>query len=73
MDMVSKYGQMEQNMRATGKIIKLMDKEYFGMFMEISTKGNGKETKLMALVNIHIVMEQLMKVTGGMIYSMVTE
>ncbi len=71
--MVSKYGQMEQNMRATGKIIKLMDKEYFGMFMEISTKGNGKETKLMALVNIHIVMEQLMKVTGGMIYSMVTE
>ena len=68
-----KCGKMALGMRANGKIIKLMDKEHFGMFMEINTRGNGKEIKPMDLENTPIVMEQLMKVTGAMIYSMVTE
>ena len=67
---VPKSGQMELSMRVIGKIIKLMGKEFFGMFMEINTKENGKEIKRMDMENIHIVMEQLTKVIGVMIYSM---
>ena len=73
MDTEHKYGPMAQNMKANGKIIKLMGKEHFGMFMVINTRGNGKEIKPMDLENTPIVMEQLMKVIGAMIYSMVTE
>ena len=72
-DLVSIYFKMAQNMKANGKIIKLMDKEHFGMFMVINTRDNGKEIKPMDLENTPIVTEQLMKVTGAMIYSMVME
>ena len=67
---VPKFGQMELSMRAIGKIIKLMVKEFYGMFMEINMRENGKEIKHMVTENIHIVMEQLTKVIGVMIYSM---
>ena len=70
MVMEPKFGLMELNMRVIGKIIKLMVRGFFGMFMEINMKENGKEIKHMDTVNIHIVMEQLTKVIGVMIYSM---
>ena len=41
-DMVYKNGQMEQNMKDIGKMIKPMVKEHFGMFLVIFTKENGK-------------------------------
>lgn len=70
MVMEPKFGLMELNMRVIGKIIKLMVRGFFGMFMEINMKENGKEIKHMDTVNIHIVMEQLTKVIGAMIFSM---
>lgn len=73
MVMVHKSGQMELSMKVIGKIIKLTVKEFSGMFMEINMRENGKEIKPMDTENIHIVMEQLMKGTGVMIYSMVRE
>ena len=50
-DMVKelKYGQMVQNMRVCGKIIKLMAKELSGMFMEINMKENGKMISRMVM------------------------
>ena len=47
MAMVLRYGQMVLSMKVIGKITKLMEEEYFGMFMVTNTTGNGKETKLM--------------------------
>ena len=47
MDMDNNNGQMVQNMKDSGKITKLMDKELSGMFMETNMKANGKEIKLM--------------------------
>ena len=73
MVMVHKSGQMELSMKVIGKIIRLTVKEFSGMFMEINMRENGKEIKPMDTENIHIVMEQLMKGTGVMIYSMVRE
>ena len=73
MDKGPKYGQMVQNMKANGKIIKHMVKEHFGMFMVINMKVNGKEIKLMALENILTAMEPPMKVIGEMIFNMDTE
>ena len=73
MDTEHRFGQMVQNMRVNGKIIKLMAKEHFGMSMGINMKANGKEIKPMDSENTLTVMEQLTKVTGAMIYSMVME
>lgn len=42
-----KLGQMELDMKATGKIIKHMEKENFGMLMEIFFRENGKMIKPM--------------------------
>ena len=47
MVMVLKYGQTVQSMKVIGKITKHMEEEYFGMFMVINMKVNGKETKRM--------------------------
>lgn len=49
--MVSNNGQTALNMKDSGKIIKLMDKELSGMFMETNMKANGKETKHTELEN----------------------
>jgi len=51
--MASNNGQMVPNMKGSGKIIKLMDKEHSGMSMEINMRDNGKETKLMELESTH--------------------
>lgn len=70
MDTEFKSGQMEQSMKVIGKIIKLMVKAFSGMSMEINMRENGREIKHMDTANIHIVMEQLTKVTGVTIYNM---
>jgi len=72
MDMGLKYGQMEQNMKEIGKIIKHMAKVYSGMFMETNMKDNGKEIKPMVSENIHTVTVRLMKEIGEMISNMAT-
>ena len=66
-----RFGLMVQNTKATGKTIKPMEEEYFGMFTETNMKANGKETRHMGLENTLIVMGLLMKETGEMIYNMV--
>lgn len=65
-----KFGQMELSIKDFGKIIKRMDKVSFGMFMAISTKETGRETKLMDMVNTLIVTEPPTRVTGETIFNM---
>jgi len=67
---VFKSGQMAQSTKVIGKTIKLMDKVYFGMCMEINMKGGGSEIKPMVMENILIVMVPHMKVTGKMTCNM---
>jgi hypothetical protein len=50
MDMEFKFGLMEHAMKVTGKIIKLVEKENFGMWMEMYLRVNGKMIKLTAMV-----------------------
>jgi hypothetical protein len=45
---------MEQNMKALGKTVKLMDMESSFMFSAISTKVSGKETRLMVKESLHM-------------------
>jgi hypothetical protein len=40
-----KHGKMEPDMKEIGKIIKLMEKENFGMLMEMFLRVNGKMIK----------------------------
>jgi len=47
MDRERKFGQMVQNMKVSGKIIKLMVKVLSGMFMVMFMRDIGKEIKLM--------------------------
>jgi hypothetical protein len=54
MGMDSNNGQMVQNMKDSGKIIKHTDKVLSGMSMVINMKDNGNVIKLTELVNIHI-------------------
>jgi len=68
--MESRYGQMEPSMRGTGRIIKLTVKVSFGTSTVTNMKANGSETKLMDSVNILIVMELPIKVTGKTIFNM---
>ena len=47
-------GLMELNIKDSGRIIKLLDKENFGMLMEMYSMGSGEMIKLMALVHIYM-------------------
>lgn len=47
-------GPMVLNTKVSGKIIKLMDKELSGTYMEINTRANGKEIKHTVLESILI-------------------
>jgi hypothetical protein len=49
-----KLGQMERNMKVSGRIIRLMARAHFGMWMEIYLRESGKTTKLMAMECIRI-------------------
>ena len=42
MVMAHRFGQMELSMKAIGKTIKLMVREFSGMFTEINMRENGK-------------------------------
>ena len=70
MVMERKYGLMEPNMKVTGKIIRLTDKVFSGMYMVTSMKDSGKETKHMVSENTLTVTAQLTKVTGEMTCNM---
>ena len=70
MAMEFKFGQMERSMKDTGKIIRHMVKESFGMLMEMYLMEDGKMIKLMDLEYIHTLTALNMKVTGRMIYNM---
>lgn len=69
--MESRSGQMEANMRETGKMIKQMDMESSTTLMVTSTKDNGKMTKLME--RVHTLMQMVLNIldTGKMTNSMV--
>ena len=54
MDMEYKYGLMEQDMRVIGNITKLVERESFGMQMEMYLKDNGKMIKRMDMEFIFI-------------------
>lgn len=47
MVMGSKFGQMVHGMKGTGNITKPVEKESFGMWMEMCSKGSGKMTRRM--------------------------
>ena len=49
MDMGFKCGLMELGMRVTGRIIRHVGKESFGMLMEMFSKENGRMIKLMVM------------------------
>lgn len=69
MDMESRHGQMELNMKATGRIIRLMAKELSGMCTATSMKEHGSETKHMDSGGIHIATVPHTKATGKMTYN----
>lgn len=52
MEKVSKPGKTVPDTKVIGKIIKLMEKENFGMLMVMFLRENGKMIKLMAKVFI---------------------
>ena len=64
MDLVFKYGQMVQNMRAIGRATKLMVEESFTILMEISMMENGSKIKHMALASIFKLMDLNIVVSG---------
>lgn len=66
-------GQMDQCMRAGGKITKLMEKEDLFMLMVTSTTANGLMIRLMDSVSIAISMEPNMRATGKRISNMVMD
>ena len=70
---VSKSGQMELAMMVNGNIIKLTEKEPFGMCTETSTKVNGSKTKLMDTALTHMQMGLNTMVIGRMIFNMAGE
>ena len=70
MAMEYKYGKMGPNMKVIGDSIKLVVMESSGMWMEMSSKGNGWMIRLMAMVFMSIRMELDMKENGRTICSM---
>lgn len=73
MVMVFKDGQTEHAMKVCGKIPKLVEKESFGILMEIFLKENGLMIKQMASEFILIQMVQVTQDFGKMTYRMEKE
>lgn len=48
-DLEFKYGQMELNMKDTGKTTRHLEEESFGMLMETYMMENGMKIKLMGM------------------------
>ncbi len=68
-----RFGQMEQNTKVIGKIIRPVAMENFSILMAISLKENGERIKLTELASISIVMELYTRVIGNKISSMAME
>jgi len=66
MDSESKFGQMVQNMREYGKIIKQMEKENFGILMEMFMKAIGSMIKPKGKVLIFMQITQSIQANGKM-------
>ena len=73
MDLVCIYGQIKQNMKDFGRMIKLMEKEHFIILMETFLKGIGLMIKRVGMVCILTLMEQNMKENEKMINKMAME
>ena len=67
------HGQTEQDMMASGKIIKQMAKENSIMSMVTFSKGIGIRIRQTDMEFIFMLMGRNMKVIGKMIYSMDSE
>jgi len=72
-DLDYRYGQMERDMRGSGKIIKHVAKVNFGTLMVMCSMVNGKRTRLMAMEYIYMSTVLVMKGIGKTIYKMVME
>ena len=70
MDLVNKFGLMEQNILVNGEKIKLMEKENLSMLMETFTTDSGLMIKRMVLEHIDMSMALCMKASGKMIFKM---
>ena len=73
MVLVVKCGQMVQDMKAIGNLIKLTVKENLSMLTETFMKASGSMTKLMVKVLIHMPTEPTIMEIGSMINNMVSE
>jgi hypothetical protein len=49
MDMEFKYGLMEPDMKGSGSKTRLVERESFGMSMEMFSMDNGKTTRQMVM------------------------
>lgn len=73
MVLVAKCGQMVQDMKAIGNLIKLTAKANLSMLTVIFTRVNGSTTKLMVKVLILTQTEPTIMVIGSTINNMVSE
>jgi hypothetical protein len=73
MVLVVKCGQMVQDMKAIGNLIKLTVKENLSMLTEIFTRASGSMTKLMVKVLIRMPTEPTIMEIGLTINNMVSE
>jgi len=73
MVLVVKCGQMVQDMKAIGNLIKLTVKENLSMLTEIFTRASGSMTKLMGKVLIRMPTEPTIMEIGSTINNMVSE
>ena len=73
MVLVVKCGQMVQDMKAIGNLIKLTVKENLSMLTEIFTRASGSMTKLMVKVLIRMPTEPTIMEIGSTINNMVSE
>jgi hypothetical protein len=73
MDTVYKCGQMEQNIKVFGIMVKPLVKESLFMLMEMFIKVSGKTIKLQVTESTNITMVHAIKDTGLMIINTVKE
>ena len=66
----NKFGPTVHVTKVSGKIIKLMERGLFGMWMEMYLKEIGRTIKQTVMVCIIMEMEQSMKDIGKMICNM---
>ena len=69
MDMVSKFGKMVPNTRATGDSIRLVDMASSGMSMVMSSRESGSMIRQMATASMSIRTVLGMRVSGKMIFN----